>query len=167
MKINMLNDAVSIARSGMNEKGLARSYENLKKLVQPRHGFHQVGKTEYAVIPSDRITDLSFMRFENSQSGMKEHVVADSSYVERVLYNKDNNPVGAVLFDKTSDGARDGFVGRVFESNEDGSIVEILADGTRKQRDISGETNFEKAFDMNRFGILRKKFDVYFTHFFK
>lgn len=139
--VNLVEDAARLAKS----KNLKCSYDTTRALVSPRPRFVTIKSDEIAMNRAGFLTDGHVRYAENIDTGMQERISYTGKTVERVLYDKAKNPVGAIYTKFSPDG--DSFYSQVLKPSKDGEIMEVMPNGTERPSNYYGETNFAKAFD--------------------
>lgn len=139
--INLLGDVYKLAK---HSNDLKPGYDTMRKLVAPRTGFQTVVSESRAMNRAGFLLDGHVSETINPSLGLKERIFHSGKTVERVLYDKADKPLAAMEL-----GFSNGkFYYGVLTPSEQGSIMELLADGSKKARSYYGVTNFSDAFNI-------------------
>lgn len=136
---------------------LASTYENMVKITAPRDGFIRLSQEEYGDIAINHVglgTGAKLVRYENPKTGIKEHILACSRFVQRMLFDKENKSIGTIAFDNSSYPAREGISYKVLVPDEKGHTMEILPDGTKKL--LKDNKKYDEAYGINAYGVMIK-----------
>lgn len=131
--IDLVKDCQRITSKAVNKK-LYASYENMGKLTAPRDGFVKVSTPndeEHVIDYVGRSVGAVLKRYKNPETGIKEHILSCSRFIQRMLYDKDNKSIGAITFDIPWFPANRNVSYHVLEPAADGKIMEILPDGSK------------------------------------
>ena len=146
-------DNVNLVQDARNLAGrlFENTYTTKRKLVGPRPGFIMTSpmNDEQAVNGGKFMINGYLRRFINPISKDKEHVFYGNS-IQRVLYNKENKPVGAVVFNKSSDGQH--FEAVVLAPGENDEIMRVAADGSKSIYRSPG--SFSDEFNIRSIGTI-------------
>ena len=154
--IDLVRDAKALA-----SRYLKADIDTKRSLLAARPGFQDTAKDERAVNSGCFLLDGYVRRYVNPQSGASE-IVYYGNGVQRVVYNSDNVPVGAIQINKSQDGTH--FDAYVLEAGENAEIMQVQTDGTRRLFRSPG--NFFKEFDINNIGALVSDAKGNFTYKF-
>ena len=131
--IDLVKDCQRITSKAVNKK-LYASYENMGKLTAPRDGFVKVSTPndeEHVIDYVGRSVGAVLKRYKNPETGIKEHILSCSRFIQRMLYDKDNKSIGAIVFDNWDYPASKSMTFQVLEPGIDGRTMEILPDGSK------------------------------------
>lgn len=154
--INLVKDCQQIASKAVNKK-LYASYENMGKITAPRDGFVKVSTPndeEHAIDYVGRSVGAVLKRYENPATGIKEHILACSRFVQRMLYDKDNKSIGTIIFDNSHYPASRDMSYHVLEPAADGRTMEILSDGSKVLYQYADK--YDSSFGIGTFGVMAK-----------
>jgi len=141
--VNLVEDAIKLGKAKTN---LKPCYETACQLVKSRPGFVKTtAEDAHAVGRDGRLLDGYVRELVNPQAGLTEKIYYSGSNVERVIYDANKRPLGAVVVDFA--GAEKTCYPRVYKPSPDGDVVEILANGTERASNYYGVTDFSKAFN--------------------
>lgn len=136
--INLVKECMEIEKHAYKTASgskLSSSYENFGKILEPRDGFVRLSSDQYGDIAVDyvgRSTGAKLVRYENPVNGIKEHILACSRFVYRMLFDKNNKSIGTIEFHNFDYPASKGMSYKVLEPAADGHTMEILPDGSKK-----------------------------------
>lgn len=136
--IDLAQDAQKLAG-----RKLEASYDTLRKMVSAREGFTRVTKNDENVKSrSGMWLDGYLRRYVNLQTGAKENVFYGRD-IQRVVYDQNDVPVGAIQFHRTQDGHFDAFV---LAPGENAEIMQVKPDGSKTI--FQAPSNFFEHFDI-------------------
>ena len=152
MKVNSI-PGVNLADDAQRYVGrlFENTYQAKRELAGPRSGFvlAQRNGDERAVNGGGFLLNGYLRRYINPSNGAKENVFYGNS-IQKVLYNSENQPVGAVVFNKTTDGQHLDAV--VLAPGENDEIMRVASDGTKSIYRSPG--SFSDEFSMRSIGTI-------------